>query len=65
MVWQPINPKRLEQNIYGVFISDLRGKVNEDSSISRRGNIDLITLYGIKELKEFSFFVCFFKCFKR
>ena len=65
MVWQPINPKSLEQNIYRVLISALGGEVNEDSSISCRGNIDLITLYGIKELKEFSFFVCFFKCLKR
>ena len=39
--------------------------MNEDSSISCRGNIDLITLYGMKELKEFSFFVWFFKCLKR
>ena len=66
MVWQPINPKSLEQNIYGVLISDLGGKVNEDSSISCRGNIDFITLYGINEMKKFSIFLFyFFKCLKR
>ena len=30
--------------------------MNEDSSISCRGNIDLITLYGINEIQEFSGF---------
>ena len=66
MVWQQINPKSLEQNIYGVLISDLGGKVNEDSSISCGGNIDFITLYGINEMKKFSIFLFyFFKCLKR
>ena len=39
--------------------------MNEDSSISCRGNIDLITLYGIKELKRVFVFCLFFQVLEK